>query len=164
MTTYIKFIPSNSVAPRFTTTFDEDSYTIIVTWNVASQRYFINVYSIVGNWICTVPMIETEIGNKITDISYDKYNNVLVVTINGNLWRPPGMIVKFDIENCVPDDINGSYDCLMLNSNTFTIPAPVATRGQVTILGSATRFMNLVAGYFQSSSLIYRNRMFEVRP
>jgi hypothetical protein len=85
------------------------------------------------------------------------------VTVENPRWRPTGQIVQMVIENCLPDEINGTYDCLMINQQTFTIPTP-ATHGQVTTLGSASRFMNMIAGYFQTSILIYRNGSFEVRP
>jgi hypothetical protein len=163
MTTYIKFTPSNSVAPRFTAVFDEESYTVIVTWNVSSQRYFINVYSISGNWICTVPMIETAAGVNIVNLNPNINNGTMEVTVESPYWRPLGQIVEITIANCQPDDINGTYDSLVIDRNVFTIPMP-ASRGQITVLGSASRLMNMLAGYFKTSSLVYRNGMFEVSP
>jgi hypothetical protein len=163
MTTYIQFLPSNVVAPRFTTTFDDDQYTVIVTWNLASQRYFLNIYGSNNNWICTVPLIGTSPGVDIINLNPNVNNNTMEVTVASPYWRPLGQIIKMTIENCQPDDINGSYDCLIIGRNVFTIPMP-ASMGQVTVLGSASRLINMIEGYFQTSSLVFRNMMFEVRP
>jgi hypothetical protein len=163
MTTYIPFVPSNSTAPRFIATFDEEQYIVIATWNVASQRYYLNIYSIIGNWVCTIPLIQTENGVNIIQLTPDTLGNVLKITIANTVWRAPGRLVRFTIEYCQPDDINGTYDCLMLNSNTFTIPMP-ATRDQINVYGSATRMINMVEGYFKTSRMIYRNNNFEITP
>jgi hypothetical protein len=163
MTTYVQFKASNIVAPQYHITLDNDTYLLVVTWNLSSQRFYINIYATGGVWICTVPLIETEIGNNITSMNYDDLQRVMVVTIDSDLHRPPGQIVRFTIENCQPNSVNGTYYCLMLNSNTFTFPLPIDP-GKISILGSATRLSNMIEGFFQTSSLVYRSSMFEIRP
>lgn len=163
MTTYIPFAPSNIAAPQFMATFDGNQYSIVITWNISSQRYFINVYGLDGTWICTVPLIGTSSGVNITALSYDPTQGVMDATVESPNWRPVGQILSMYIENCQPDVINGAYDCLMITPNTFSFPIS-ADPGQATVLGSASVFMNMIAGYFKQSSLIFRNSMFEVRP
>jgi hypothetical protein len=45
----------------------------------------------------------------------------------------------------------------------FTIPVSTDP-GQVIILGVVDRVLNMVAGVFQTSTLIYRNGAFETNP
>lgn len=57
MTTLITFVPSTSGAPQFQATLDGALYTIICTWNLSGQRYYINVYSQDGTLIVCKAMI-----------------------------------------------------------------------------------------------------------
>lgn len=52
-----QFAPSPSGPFTFTPTLDGTQYTAIVTWNVFGQRYYVNIYTLQGVRICTVPMI-----------------------------------------------------------------------------------------------------------
>ena len=56
MTTFIKFDPVPSANFQFNCTLDTQPYTVIVTWNTYSPRYFINIYNTAGNLIVTNPL------------------------------------------------------------------------------------------------------------
>lgn len=57
MTTLYPFQPTATQPFQFQPTFDGTVYTVIATWNVTAQRYYINIYSLSGDRIATLPLI-----------------------------------------------------------------------------------------------------------
>ena len=57
MTTVVSFAPSPQAPFQFEAVLDGTTYTVIVTWNVSGQRYYINVYALDQTWIFTLPLI-----------------------------------------------------------------------------------------------------------
>jgi hypothetical protein len=174
MTTVIPFIPSNMKAPSFFVTLDNNDYTIRVTWNVSAQRFYINVYDQNGVWIITVPLISTPPGRKIENVVWDQFLGIVTVTLQDpSLWpvplahegigTKPGTIIDYTLQGFVPDTFNGKFRGLHLDAITFTIPMP-NDPGQVTVMGSAHRFLNMVQSVFKTSSVIYRNGAFQIDP
>ena len=56
-TTYVQFVPSPQSPFQFQATLDSSTYTVIVTWNLFGQRYYINLYALDGTWIVALPLI-----------------------------------------------------------------------------------------------------------
>ena len=162
MTTYVPFRPSNTRAPRLTVTLDYQDTTMVITWNVASQRYFINLYTLDGIWICTVPLVETSQGQSMVSMVYDPSQGVLIGKMQSPMYRSPGQVVNYTLEGFSPASINGLHECLTLFDQRFTFPSP--DPGVITVLGHASRYNNLVEGYFQYSTLIFRDGQFETNP
>jgi len=54
--TTIAFQPIPSANFQFNCTLDGQPYTVIVTWNSYSPRYYINIYNTAGNLVVTNPM------------------------------------------------------------------------------------------------------------
>jgi hypothetical protein len=172
MTTVIPFLPSNLTAPSFVVTLDQDQYKIIVTWNVSAQRYYINVYGLDGSWVVTVPLIQTPPSRAINSISYDILRRVMTVGLVGPIYypiplgsnlTPPGTIVDYTLENFDPPILNQTWRSLHINDNTFSFPL-ADDPGQINIVGTVARLMNMVGGVFINSTLAYRNGAFEVTP
>ncbi len=174
MSTIIPFIPSNLVLPTFVATFDGDDYRVTVTWNVAAQRYFINIYGQDGSWIVTVPLIQTPPGRAIESFSYDNLRRVATVSmVDPSQWSvpisaagmmtPPGTIVDYTLENFDPPVLNQGWSALHINDVTFSFPL-ADDPGQVHILGSVSRLIDMVEGIFLKTTFIYRNGAFEVNP
>ncbi len=65
-TTYIQFTPSSTSNFQFQATFDGTVYTIIVTWNLFGQRYYVNVYTTTGTLVFCLPMIGSPNGYDIS--------------------------------------------------------------------------------------------------
>lgn len=65
MATIIPFVPSDVAAPQFQATLDGATYTITITWNVAGQRYYINVYASDGSRVLTTAMVGSPNGYDI---------------------------------------------------------------------------------------------------
>ena len=162
LTTYVPFRPSNTAAPRLTVQLDYQDTTMIVTWNVASQRYFINLYTLDGVWVCTVPLIETSQGQRVVTMNFDPNEGVLVGQMEAPMYRSPGQVVHYTLEGFSPPSINGFKECLTLVDQRFTFPAD--DPGVISVMGHASRYMNMVDGYFQYSTLIFRNGQFETNP
>lgn len=57
MTTYINFNPSPNEPFQFQPTFDGKVYSVIVTWNLFGQRYYVNIYSLDNTLVVALPLI-----------------------------------------------------------------------------------------------------------
>ena len=57
MTTVTNFAPTVRAPFQFQATLDGVIYTVIVTWNLFGQRYYINIYALDGTWIVTLPLV-----------------------------------------------------------------------------------------------------------
>lgn len=66
MTTYTAFTPTASAPFQFQPTFDGAVYTVIVTWNLFGQRYYVNVYTLSGTLVYSLPMIGSPPGYDIS--------------------------------------------------------------------------------------------------
>lgn len=174
MTTIIPFVPSNIRAPRISMTLDGQDCTVLITFNVSAQRYYINVYDNNNNWLLTVPLISSPPGRKIDTVVWDQFLGIVTVTLqNPELWpvplshegiaTKPGTVIEYTLQGFQPDTYNGKFLGLHVNSTTFTIPM-VNDPGHLVMMGSAHRFLNMVGSIFRTSTLIYRNGAFQVDP
>jgi hypothetical protein len=171
MTTIIPFIPSNIVVPTFIANLDGDDYRVTITWNISAQRYYVNIYAGDGTWIVTVPLVQTPPSRAIESVSYDILRRVMTVSLVSSIYFPvpigsnltaPGTMVDYTLENFDPPVLNGLWRSLHIDDLTFSFPLP-DDPGQVNIVGSVGRYINMVAGIF-NSTFIYRNGSFEVNP
>ena len=174
MTTVIPFIPSNMAAPSFQAIFDGDSYRVVVTWNISAQRYYVNIYNQDGIWILTVPLVQSPPARGINSLSYDTIRRVMTVAMidpaqwpiplaaAGNLTMP-GTMVDYTLENFDPIVLNATWRSLHIDPITFSFPL-ANDPGGINIVGSVSRYINMVAGMFTTSTFIYRNGAFEVSP
>lgn len=65
-TTYIDFSPSLSAPFQFGATFDGGLYTVIVTWNLFGQRWYVNIYDTNNTLIVCLPMVGSPVGFNIS--------------------------------------------------------------------------------------------------
>lgn len=174
MTTVIPFLPSNLTAPKFVATFDGFTYNVTVTWNVSAQRYYVNIYAQDGTWIVTTPLVQTPPSRNLSSLQYDPFQGIMIAQfVDPSLWPVPlspaglatvsGTIVDYTLENFDPSLLNTIWRSLHINSLTFSFPI-ASDPGQIKVFGSVARYMNMIGGIFQTSTLIYRNGAFEVTP
>jgi hypothetical protein len=66
-TTLIAFSPSNSASPPFsaTVTLDNVSYQLVVTWNIAGQRWFASLQDQSGTAIWSGALVGSPLGYDI---------------------------------------------------------------------------------------------------
>jgi hypothetical protein len=173
MTTVIPFLPSNLFKPRFIAAFDGNDYNVEITWNISAQRYYVNVYASDGTWIVTVPLVQSPPSRAVNSLSYDSIRRVMTVELvappfwpvpigSTGTFSPPGTMVDYVLENFDPPVLNAKWRCLHINDTFFSFPL-ANNPGQINVLGSVGRYLNMVGGLFDST-LIYRNGAFEVNP
>lgn len=172
MATIVPFLPSNIVAPSFNTVFDGKNHKVVITWNISSQRYYINVYDSVGNWIITVPLISSPPPRAVLDAQYDPFlGSVVVDLVDPSLWpiplggpiTKPGTIIEYTLEGFQPSTYNGKFRCLHIDGTQFTFPM-TTDPGPLIVLGRVSRLLNMIDTVFNISSMVYRNGVFEITP
>lgn len=65
MTTFTDFSPSVAGPFQFEPELDGQTYSVIVTWNVYSQRWYVNIYDLSGNLIVSIPNIGSPLNHDI---------------------------------------------------------------------------------------------------
>jgi hypothetical protein len=174
MTTIIPFVPSNITTPKISVTLDGNPYTIFITWNVSAQRYYINVYDQSGNWIVTTALVSTPPARGVLNAVYDPFLNAVTVQLvdpslwpvplgNAGLLTPPGTIINYTMSGFSPSTYNGKFRCVHENQVTFSFPMP-NDPGEIVILGTVNRMLDMIDPLFAISTLVYRNGAFEVNP
>lgn len=164
MTTY-QFVPSTSSAFNFQPTLDGLQYNVIVAWNIFGQRYYVNCYTLVGGLVFSLPLIGSLNGINLQSLSWNyERQTVTATTILPHNFLL-GQLVNVSVVNCSPTAYNGSFQAVVTGPNTFKYPLAIDPGPAIT-LGSVEYNINLAAGYFSTSTLVYReaNQTFEVLP
>lgn len=90
MTTYIAFQPSLQTPFQFQATFDGAIYTVVCTWNLFGQRFYINVYDTSNNLIVCRPQVGSPATYNLNLVAGYFQNSVLVYrTGTGNFEIDP---------------------------------------------------------------------------
>ena len=78
---------------------------------------------------------------------------------------PVGQLVNLTIARCSPDAYNGRFLCAVTNDDEFTYQL-AANPGRALILGTFSPDINMLSGYFETSSMVWREKdsRFEVNP
>jgi hypothetical protein len=173
MTTVIPFLPSNIVTPSISVTLDGVDHDVRITWNVSSQRFFINVYrKSDGAWIITTALVSSPPARGVQSAVYDPFLNSVDVTFEDpSLWplpvsgpiTKPGTIIEYTLEGFQPPTYNGKFRCLHRDPLVFTFPMPT-NPGPIVILGRVSRLLSMIDTVFQISTMVYRNGAFEITP
>jgi hypothetical protein len=164
MTSYYPLAVNSRQAPTFMPTLDGEQYNITVIWNVSARRSYVQCQDLSGNLIFFVPLVETQPSNLLTALTYDSQNTRVVGTTTNTIYAPIGQSFYMSIINTTPSGYNGSGIGSVLNSNQFTYPLSIGNYpGIATTLGALDILISLCKGYF-NSTLVYRNRVFEVNP
>lgn len=173
MTTIIPFLPSNIITPSISVTLDGIDHDVKITWNVSSQRYFINIYrKDDGAWILTTALISSPPARSVASAIYDPFLNAVDITlVDPSLWplplsgpiSKPGTMIDYTLEGFQPTTYNGKFRCLHRSPLMFTFPMP-ANPGPIVILGKVNRALNMIDTIFTTSTMIYRNGAFEINP
>lgn len=163
MTTYITFVPSLVSAPAFDVTLDGAAYNITVTWSLFGQRYYVNCLSVYGELVFSLPLIGSRTGLHIQNAEWA--NGTVTITTDTPHGHVVGSIVNATITGMSPDTYNGTRQCMVINRTQITFPL-ASYPGAVAVLGKLEYNVNLAAGYFNTSTLVYRtqNQTFEVTP
>jgi hypothetical protein len=162
MTTFIAFQPSTQRAPQYAVTLDGQPCSIIMTWNFAAQRYYVNCFDQNGERVFSVPLVESPAAMPLAALSWDeKRQSATATTVNPHGFAI-GAAVELTLAGCAPNAFNGTYPCVATGANTFRLPMP-SNPGSAVVFGSASQLLSMTAGYF-TSTMVYRARQFEVSP
>ena len=82
MTTYVDFAPTASQPFQFQAALDGQLYTIIVKWNLFGQRWYVNVFDLSQNLICSVPQAGCPLGYNYPNLVVGYFQTSTLV------WRP----------------------------------------------------------------------------
>jgi hypothetical protein len=150
MTTYVDFVPSTTAAFQFQATFDGAPYNVVVTWNEFGQRYFINVYDLGGTLILARAISASS--TKLQATFTWSFGTVTAVT-DGAHNVPVGAIANMTASD-TGIGYDGTYQALATDVDVFTYSLAV-NPGQ-TSTGNLSQDVNLLAGYFTTSTLVFR--------
>ena len=166
MTTFTLFQPSPTTPFQFSPTLNGALYTAIVTWGLAGQRWYVNLYDQNNTLVFYLPLIASPTALTISSATWSALTNLItIVTVDAH-GIPLGTVVDLTITGVVPTAYNGIWRMTVTNPNTFTFPQSVDPGGDATVPGSIGRDINLAAGYIPNSTLVFRDatQMFEVSP
>jgi len=56
-TLYVPFNPAPNANFQFQATFDGNNYDVIVNWNLFGQRFYVNIFTLAGDRVLSIPLI-----------------------------------------------------------------------------------------------------------
>ena len=65
-TNLIQFNPTSNANFQFNATFDGDIYSVIITYNIYSERYYVNIYDTTNALIVCLPLIGSPLNYNIS--------------------------------------------------------------------------------------------------
>ena len=57
--TPVHFLPSTTSLFQFQAILDLSTYTVILTWALFGQRYYVNIYDVAANLVVSLPLISS---------------------------------------------------------------------------------------------------------
>jgi hypothetical protein len=171
MTTFTDFVPSRVAAFQFQPTLDGEPYTVVVTWNLFGQRFYVNVTALDGTLVCARPLIGSPTGIAIETLSFDEVTGLVTATTSVPHGYKIGTVVGLTVSGASPAAYNGLVDALISGPDTFTYSLS-ANPGTATAPGAASYDVDLIGGMTDSagnpftSTLVFRqqSQQFEVNP
>jgi len=153
VTTYVDFQPSSTATPpfQFQATLDSVQYNVTTTWNIFGQRWYVNVYDLSGNRILTRPMVGS--GAKIQGVlTWANWTATASLQAPHNV--PVGSVANVDVSG-TGLSYDGAWRALAVDAATLTFSLQVDP-GRYGVTGNVSQDVNLVGGYFQTSTLVFR--------
>ena len=151
MTTY-PFTPSTQANFQFGPTLDGSQYNAVVVWNVFGQRYYLNVYSLEGTLVCSRPLVGSPDGVSLSSLSWA--NGIVLAETSSPHGFTVSSVVTMTISGCTPSSYNGQVEALIINANEFQFEI-AADPGMAVTLGAVGYLINIVGGFFTTSSLVF---------
>jgi hypothetical protein len=163
VTTIVAFQPSPSSPFQFNAVLDGSTYVGIVTWSFFGRRYYLNVLDLAGTLVTSRPLIGSPTGIALQGISWSRGLATALTKVPHGFRL--GTVANLSISGTTPAGYDGTFACSIVDKNTLTY-ALATDPGDPTTFGSVSYDVNLVAGYFKTSSLIFRQQaqQFEISP
>ncbi len=166
MTTYTPFLPTATTPFQFTPTLDGAQYTLVITWGLAGQRWYVNLYDQNGGLIFYLPLIGSGSPAPTASFTWDGVRQIATATLVNPHGFMIGSIVEQTVTGVAPAGYNGTFDMIVSGPSTLTYTLTTDPGGPATVQGTIGRDINIAGGYFQTSTLVFRDstQQFEVNP
>jgi len=163
VTSFVDFAPTVAAPFQFQAILDGATYTVIVTWNMFGARYYVNVYAPDGTLIASRALVGTAQAAQVESLSWSSGKASATVTLPHGF--PLGRPVPLVVSGCAPAGYNGAVLATPTGDRTLSW-AIAADPGQATAFGKISYPVDLVGGYFDVSTMIYRTQsnQFEIDP
>jgi hypothetical protein len=163
VTSYYQLTPTPAAPFQFSPTLDGNVFNVVVPFLGTGQRFFVNVYTLGGVLVAAVPVVASPVGLVIQGAEWS--NNVVQITTTTQHFLAIGTTVILTVTGCTPDALNGKWACLVTSDYTVEYSL-AADPGAITNVGALSQNINILAGYFSTSTMIFREGMnyFEVAP
>lgn len=152
MSTFVDFTPSTQAAFTFQATLANQDYTIVVTWNLAGQRYYLNVYDLSQNLICSEPLIPT--GPQIA-AQFTWALGIANATTLTPHNVPIGQVAAVYISQ-TDTAFDGQVQVLSTGPNTLTYAMKTNPNESNPISGQVNFTLNLVQSYIPGAYFLYQ--------
>jgi hypothetical protein len=163
MTTFFPFTQTNTPpAPSFQPVLDGATFTIAVNNNLFGQRFYLFCTGQSGNIVFNVPVVTSQPSVQIENLTWDGPSATATVTTLAPHGYQIGATINLTVSGAIPTGFNGTFLMLSTGASTLTFPLS-ANPGQMTTAGNLSYLISMTSGYF-SSTLVFRNSMFEVSP
>jgi hypothetical protein len=161
MSTLYPFVPSQNAAFQFSPILDGATYNATVTWNQFGQRYYLNLAALDGTPVLTIAVVDCPNALPLASLSWAN-GKVTAVTQQPHGYKI-GLTVAVLVGGCAPSAYNGDFFAFVTGPQTLVYPL-IANPGGATQIGAVDWIVNLVEGYFETSTLCFRNNQFETNP
>ena len=149
------FQPNPTGPTRFTPTLDGATHQAEVVWSVFGRRWFLRVTDPEGDLVIFTAVIGSSEFRPIAGLALDRIRGRVTLQTSEPHNVPLGATAVFTVRGAVPDSLNGTF--LMLAEGRMTLSyAMPQNPGPVIQTGAYGREIDLVAGRFRSSRLVYR--------
>lgn len=163
MTTVTPFEPPPNVPFQFNPTLDGQVYIATIIWGLFGRRWYMRLTALDGTLVFNKALIGSAGSKSIQSATWA--NGTATVTFASPHGYTILDTVDVTITGCVPVEYNGVVRALITTPTQleYSVAEPLAP---LTLAGLASYDINMVAGYFDASTLVYREaaRQFEVSP
>jgi hypothetical protein len=163
LTTYTPFQPPLNAPFSFQPTLDGQQYLCQVKWGLAGQRWYVQCTQLDGTPVFYLPLLGSEVGVAIQNVAWNR--GVVTLTTDQPHGYALADTINLTISRATAAALNGVWECLITGDDTLTF-ALANDPGASAMLGVLSYDINMAAGYFQTSTLVFRqpNQSFEVTP
>lgn len=163
MTTLFLYQPLPNAAYQFNPTLDGQQCTAFVPWGLFGRRLYFSLFDTNGIRIVTRALVGSTDALAANSASWAGGNATVMFLARHGF--APLTTLRLTVAGFSPAPYNGTFDAFVVDRNTVSY-AIASDPGLVTRLGTVSYDVDLVAGYFTESTLVFREsaQQFEVNP
>jgi hypothetical protein len=161
VTIFFPFAPPSNQAFTFQPTLDGTPFTAVVPWNLFGRRFYLQLFDLSGALVLYRALVTSVAGVAVQSATWLRGRAIL--TTAAPLGLRIGDTVRLTVDGMTPDAYNGTNFCLISGPSNLSFPL-ANDPGDATVLGAVSYDVDLVSGYFTSSTVVFRNGQFEVNP